>query len=373
MQILNKLHTVCQTNQCAGCMACVDICPHNAISILDSKKYMNAVIDTEKCIQCNACNNVCQQNHPANLREPLVWLQGWGNGLARATSSSGGFGQTVMEVALDKNFLVAACRFYKGIFQFNMIEDKCDLKLYVGSKYVKSNPLGIYKKVKKKLAQGKKVLFIGLPCQVSSMRNFVRDHENLYTIDLICHGTPSIKLLQDSIEGYGQSLFNIQTILFRNHNRFAIKCKPKNILPDGVQDCYTRAFLRGLSYTENCYFCQYACQSRVGDLTLGDSWGTDMKKELSNGISLILCQTEKGRELLNMVDFLFFPVNKESSVNLNHQLSYPTPMPKERKRFFSYLDNGISFNHAVGLIYPKDYFKQGLKKYLSKLNLYKVK
>lgn len=48
-------------------------------------------------------------------------------------------------------------------------------------------------------------------------------------------------------------------------------------------------------------------------------------------------------------------------------------MPKERKSFFSYLDNGISFNHAVGLIYPKDYFKQGLKKYLSKLNLYKAK
>lgn len=370
MQILKKTRTVCTINQCAGCMACVDVCPCNAISVVDSKKYLNAIIDSKRCVQCNACHFVCQQNHPADFREPKSWLQGWGDEKIRATSSSGGFGQAVMKAALQNNFYVAACQFRDGDFRFGLINDENEVAAYVGSKYVKSNPVGIYKKVKNKLTQDKKVLFIGLPCQVSSMRNFVRNHKNLYTIDLVCHGTPSVRLLRESMKEYGQSLTDIQSICFRNHDYFAIKSQPINILPTGVQDCYTRAFLRGVCYTENCYSCQYACQRRVGDLTLGDSWGTEMKEELHKGISLILCQTDKGRELLDIVDFQFFPVDKQKSVEMNHQLNYPTPMPKTREKFFLRLENGTPFNHAVAMLYPKAYIKQMIKKNLIHLKLY---
>ena len=372
MQKSNKTFTVCHQNQCAGCMACVDACPCKAISDIDSKKYMNAVINIEKCIKCNACNTVCQQNHPADLRVPKKWLQGWGNDIIRITSSSGGFGQSVMIAALQNSFCIAACKFQNGEFRFDLIEDKSNVSSFIGSKYVKSNPVGIYKKVKNKLKEGKKVLFIGLPCQVSSMRNFVKDHGNLYTIDLICHGTPSVHLFQESMEEYGVVLADLQSIYFRKNDRFAIRSKPKNILPDGVQDCYTRAFLQGICYTENCYRCQYACQQRVGDLTLGDSWGTEMKEELHKGISLILCQNDKGRELLDMVDFHFFPVDKLKSVEMNHQLDHPTPMPKAREKIFKLLDKGIPFNCAVAILYPKDYFKQKIKQILLSFKFYTI-
>lgn len=370
MQILKKTLTVCTINQCAGCMACVDACPCNAISVVDNKKYLNAIIDPQKCVQCDACNSVCQQNHPADFREPRAWLQGWGSEKIRTTSSSGGFGQAVMKAVLQNNFYVAACQFQDGDFRFDLINDENEVASYVGSKYVKSNPVGIYKKVKNKLIQGEKVLFIGLPCQVSSMRNFVRNHKNLYTIDLVCHGTPSVRLLQESMKEYGQNLTDMQSICFRNHDYFAIKSQPINILPNGVQDCYTRAFLQGVCYTENCYSCQYACQPRVGDVTLGDSWGTEMKEELHKGISLILCQTDKGRELLDMVDFQFYPVDKLKSVEMNHQLNYPTPMPKAREKFFLRLEKGTPFNQAVAMLYPKAYIKQMIKKILIHLKLY---
>ena len=42
-----------------------------------------------------------------------------------------------------------------------------------------------------------------------------------------------------------------------------------------VQDMYTYAFLTSLDYTANCYSCQYATLSRVSDITIGDSWGSD--------------------------------------------------------------------------------------------------
>ena len=59
------MKTVCQLNQCAGCMACVDICPKGAITIEDNLAAYNAVIDENKCIGCNACHKVCQSNYPA--------------------------------------------------------------------------------------------------------------------------------------------------------------------------------------------------------------------------------------------------------------------------------------------------------------------
>ena len=70
------MSTVCQLNQCAGCMACVDICPKSCITIKDDIEYMNAVIDDEICIKCNQCHKVCQKNHPADLRKPVKWYQG---------------------------------------------------------------------------------------------------------------------------------------------------------------------------------------------------------------------------------------------------------------------------------------------------------
>lgn len=365
-----EITTVCQKNQCAGCMACVDICPKRAILVVDDRRYMNAVIDTSKCIHCNACHNVCQHNHTALLREPKEWLQGWGNEKTRATSSSGGFGQAVMRAAIQHDFVVAACHLECDDFRFHLIDNEEELEGYTGSKYVKSNPLGIYREVKRKLVQGRKVLFIGLPCQVSSMRNFMRDHKNLYTIDLICHGSPSIQLLKASLEEYGYPLSELEDIHFRNHDKFSITSKPVRILPKGVQDCYTRAFLRGLCYTENCYSCQYAQSKRVGDITMGDSWGTEMQEELHKGLSLVLCQTEKGRELLDMMDFKFLPVDKENSIKQNRQLRCSSPIPAGREAFFRNMEKGISFNHAVGLAYPKDYAKQYIKKILINLKLY---
>lgn len=39
------MKTVCEKDKCVGCMACIDICRKDAISIKDSVKTYNAVID----------------------------------------------------------------------------------------------------------------------------------------------------------------------------------------------------------------------------------------------------------------------------------------------------------------------------------------
>jgi len=40
---------------CIGCGACVDVCPVQALSMVDDK----AVCDEDACIDCGACISVC--------------------------------------------------------------------------------------------------------------------------------------------------------------------------------------------------------------------------------------------------------------------------------------------------------------------------
>ena len=70
------MKTVCEVNKCAGCMACKDICPNGAISVVDGIDAYNAIIQEDKCTECGACHRICQRNHPGKQLQPMKWVQG---------------------------------------------------------------------------------------------------------------------------------------------------------------------------------------------------------------------------------------------------------------------------------------------------------
>lgn len=88
-------------------------------------------------------------------------------------SSSGAFAYGLAKQVINEGGYVAACRFEKGEFRYSIAKDVDELTLFRESKYVKSNPIGIFKSVKKLLVQGLFVLFIGLPCHVAAMKNIL--------------------------------------------------------------------------------------------------------------------------------------------------------------------------------------------------------
>jgi coenzyme F420-reducing hydrogenase beta subunit len=367
------MNTVCKLNQCAGCMACLDICPVSAIKIVDSLDAYNAVIDNNLCINCGACHRVCQSNNSSQLNSQIFWKQGWANKEIRDGSSSGGFATALMLSFIGEKRYVAACLFKNGEFLFDITNDRNKIKCFSGSKYVKSNPTGIYKKVKEKISAGNEVLFIGLPCQVSSMINYVGEKysSNLYTIDLICHGSPSPKLLRESLKEYGYNLSDVKNIAFRDNTKFGVSTDIKKIAPPTVQDRYTMAFLKGLCYTENCYSCHYAQPERVGDITIGDSWGTELKDELKDGVSLALCQTSRGVELLKHAGLNLIDVDLDNAIDHNQQLKGPSKVPTGRDQFFTEYKKSNNFNKSVAMIYKKACAKQDIKALLIKLHLLK--
>ena len=114
-----------------------------------------------------------------------------------------------------------------------------------------------------------------------------------------------------------------------------------------------------VSYTENCYQCRYAREERVSDLTLGDSWGSELPTlEKQKGISLVLYQSKKGEEMLRASDLFLTDVSAEKAIQSNHQLAHPSPKPPLRMKFFRGIEKGKKFNTVVFRCYPKQCVKQ---------------
>ena len=368
------MKTVCKLNECAGCMACINICMQNSIYIKDEIKKYNAIIDENKCIECGMCYKICPQNTEIELRQPEEWYQGWANERTRKKGSSGGVASGISTAFIQNGGVVCSCVFENGEFIYKIAETEKEVEAFAGSKYVKSNPKKVYRNIKYFLQQGRKVLFIGLPCHVAGAKKYIGDKldKNLYTIDFICHGTPSPQLLEIFLNEYELSLNKIWDIQFRKKTTFNIYVNDKKIALPGTQDYYTIGFLRGLFYTDNCYECAYAQRKRIGDLTLGDSWGSELsQKEYLKGISLILCQTEKGKEILEQSKIHLENVDLAKAIAVNHQLKHPSIKTRSREKFFHLLHQKNSFQKIISKCCTKQYTKQKIKRILFILNLRK--
>ena len=358
------MKTVCQQDLCAGCMACVDICPKEAIHIEGCKAY-NAVIDPSLCVDCNACRRVCQQNTPPAFHTPIFWKEGWAaEESVRSAGSSGGAAGALTATFLEQGGAVCSCVFADGRFGFRIARTPEESSGFSGSKYVKSDPSGVYPRIKALLQSGTPVLFIGLPCQCAAVQKYTPS-ELLYTVDLICHGTPAPEVLEQYLRCKGTDMKGLTLPTFRKKQRFALADNHKPFAPGHTRDPYTLAFLNSISYTENCYRCSYARSERVSDLTLGDSWGSKLPaEEAAKGISLILCQTEKGARLLASSRIILFDADPEVASENNHQLRHPSSAPAGRNDFFEALEQNRSFDELVRKHLPKQYFRQKAKGFL---------
>ena len=367
------MNTVCKENLCDGCMACVDVCNQKAITVKDDIQYFNAVIDEDKCVKCGKCYRVCQRNNSVGFSTPRKWMQGWAKDAnSRKKSASGGFAFEIAKKFISEGGLVYACSFKGGKFKYHFYDDIDSLVEIRGSNYVKSNPEGGYAKACELLKAGRKVLVIGLPCHIAAFRNSIPIdiQENLYLVDLICHGTPSSKLLECFLKQYGISLDRIGKIKFRNKERFALG--EIGVVQEGVIDRYTMAYLNSILHTENCYNCKYATINRCSDLTIGDSWGSKLEQsEIACGISLAMAINEKGLSLMDSADLILKDVDSDIATAANRQLNGTSIKPPEYSVFYKYFNKGKSFNYSVYKCFPKLAIKQDIKSILIRLKLYK--
>ena len=365
------MKSVCQPEKCTGCRACESKCPKNAIRFVDALDSVYAEINESLCIHCALCEKTCPNLTPVQKTDPVEWYQGWANDTdLRASSSSGGIAAAFTQSFIKQGGYVCSCVFDHGKFSFHLTNNLEDAKKFAGSKYVKSDPSAAYKSIEELLTNGEKVLFIGLPCQVAAVKNYVPEQkqDSLYCVDLICHGTPSLELLKLFVTQHGVDLKAVKDLRFRTKGRTGLNVK--SFAADGTCDRYMLSFLNHLSLTDGCYDCRYASTPRVADITLGDSWGTELTDELPKGLSVVLCMTEKGRKLLDLADIRLASVNIEKAIAAQGQLVHPPVRPVRRDEFFAAIKDGANCDKMVFKILPKQCVRQLIKGVLIKLKLY---
>ena len=74
-----------------------------------------------------------------------------------------------------------------------------------------------FKEVKKDLNEGKLVLFSGTGCQINGLKLFLgKDYDNLFCLDIICHGAPSPLLWKEYLKYQEKQYGKISKVNFRS-------------------------------------------------------------------------------------------------------------------------------------------------------------
>lgn len=347
---MGRLIQLCNSSNCTQCSACVFSCPKHCISWEEnSEGFKIPNINKDKCIECGACIRACHQltESTSVFNAPLLTYAAWSlNKNIRQNSSSGGLFSELAKIILENGGFVFGAAFSDELKVVHIsVTSEAELFKLQGSKYVQSDIGDSFPRIDEILKHGKKVLFSGTPCQVAALKKYLKkDYDNLFTIDLICHGVPAQKtfdLYLNSIDIFPKPA---DVFSFRNTNGwgFAMSYNGHNIK---VKDSYyIRAFNRGLMFNEACFNCKYATSKRVGDITLGDFWGLGATNPFSHpktgGISCVIVNTLKGKKWLEAISNIFLEErNLNEAIEGNHNLHSPSNRPKDRDTYLIDCEN----------------------------------
>ena len=352
MTVLDKLSL-----ECCGCHACAQSCPKDAITLKENREGFLYPEISDACIDCGKCVKVCPIIEKPELSFPT---QGYAAYLKERNtlrgSSSGGIFVAVAQEILDRGGAVFGCaETTPGEPAHIVIGSREELPLLQGSKYTQSNMTGVYTQVKDLLSTGIPVLFSGTPCQVAGLLKLTGRKENLYTLDIICHGVPSRKLYKAYLTWLEKKTGKtVKQFLFRSKEKHDWSLTYRAELQKGdrvytqeriaTRSPYYSHFLKGMTYRESCYVCPYAQSNRPGDITLGDFWGIErVLPDFYNpdGMSAVLINTEKGNALWSAIspNVVAESVDTALIIQNNGQLKAPTKRSPARDSIYDLLSD----------------------------------
>lgn len=342
---------------CCGCTACSNICPKQCISMQsDAEGFKYPIVDENLCVDCGLCLKVCPwENY--DLSQPLkVFAVKAKNKEIQYLSSSGGAFREIAEKLHHERYHVFGAS-YSADFtkvQHIQIDNVSDLNCLRGSKYVQSDLHEVFLKIRALLNSGKKVLFSGTGCQVAGLKSFLRkDFDNLFTIDILCHGVPSPKLFEQFIDSIKSEFGEITSINMKDKSdgwgHQKIRIVASKDVPVDVSQIWSKIFYSRLTMRPSCYGCKFMTIKRAGDISLGDYWGIEkIAPDFSDksGVSLVLLNNDKGIDLFNKIRYKFSCRESNKDECLQPVLIGPVPSPEWRNGFWQYY-NRFGFRDTV--------------------------
>lgn len=353
-------------DNCFGCSICAIKCPQQAIRMRsDSMGFIYPDIDESKCIDCGLCSNICTINSTHDksaITVKKVYACRLIDRKELTKSQSGGAFWALAKNIIERGGVVYGAAFLND---FSVVHIRTttleEMEKLRGSKYVQSDIQYTLDSIKADLKSKLTVLFTGTPCQIAGLRKFIgpAESENLYTIDLICHGVPApfvwkdyVKwiskrhegiitdcLFRDKSFGWGS---HIETFKFTNGTKIS-----KHLFRD--------LFYNHFIIRESCHNCPYTNLNRGSDITIGDYWGWEKVSSQFNdqrGVSLVLINTNKGQNLFEKAkEFLEY---EKSNIKdcMQPQLQEPAHRPVDKNQFVDdYTSRGFDYViHKYGFI-----------------------
>lgn len=256
----------------------------------------------------------------------------------RQQSSSGG----IFSLLASKFDIVYGVAMTADNYSAEFVRAESDISALRGSKYLQANVGNTYINVKNDLKSGKTVLFSGTGCQVNGLKKFLgKVYDNLFCVDVICHGVPSPSLWEMYVKHQEQVNGNkVESVNFR--------CKKKGWKDFGMKentvfvskdvDPYMQMFLRDYCLRPSCYECK-AKENKLSDMTIADFWGIEnVAPEMNDnqGVSLIIVRNEKAIAMFDDMrsDLQCKEVSYEDGVRQNPSEYSSVKKPQERDAFF---------------------------------------
>lgn len=305
---------------CSACMACVNVCPKDAISNSHSTEgFLLPKIDTDKCVHCGLCETVCdfrKEVHVGNdMRRAFSFVHSDKRVVEK--SSSGGAFTALSDAILEKNGVVVGVTYdheFNVAHAFAVNQEERDRMR--GSKYVQSNPGLLYREIKNKLLQ-QPVLFVGTPCQCAGLKSYLKkDYDNLIVVDFFCHGVPNNKMFKEHIS-FIEKKKQGKAVDYRFREKkygwnsyanvisFAGSSKIDEVKEDSswITQSFLTFFATSLSLRSSCFNCPYRSSHRPSDISIGDFWQIEQLtgKKDKEGVSFVTVNSKKGEVLINEI------------------------------------------------------------------------
>lgn len=203
---------------------------------------------------------------------------------------------------------------------------------------------------------------------------------NLILVDIVCHGVPSPYIWRDYIayleKKQGDKICRVN---FRDKEKFGWKAHKESFATkaDSISSySYTYLFYQHIMFRHSCSICPYTNTKRPSDITIADFWGWEKTDPNINkddkGVSLVLVNTEKGRELIESAKerMVVIPARLENCLQPN--LQHPSVIHAQRIDFErNYERKGFMYVMKrygnIGWRYKAQKAKKTIKKFINRI------
>lgn len=344
---------------CYGCGVCAIACGKKIIDIrLNADGFYEPYItEPSKCSDCGLCLDVCSYSHADTaLQEKAkaayaAWSKEEG---VRRVSASGGAGFEIGRCLIRQGFKAVAVRYNTDKqraehFEANSTEE---FLASMGSKYIQSYTLEGFKAINRK----DKFLVTGTPCQIDSLRRYIRKfrcEDNFVLMDFFCHGVPSAWVWKKYVKEKEGQLGDIDYVAWRNklngwHDSWAMVLDGKEEKGESVDwhdsynllirekkgflnsrwtrgDSFYNMFLGNNCLGKACYkHCKFKYNHSSADIRIGDMWG-DTYKDNYKGVTACAAFTQRGVEVLQQCncELVEYPFEQVAEGQIKEPIHFP--------------------------------------------------